>query len=126
MNIEMITSYKSNMFDGEPTLEWLAQAWRALRLYSRKARGAIETRETVEKAAMIDRASRLLVLLSGILDTGPGTKLGPKLMRIYGALQRSLLHANINNDVEALLEFEQAIDALARDMIRNAKIPAAA
>jgi flagellin-specific chaperone FliS len=80
----------------------------------------------VEKAAMIDRASRLLVLLSGILDTGPGTKLGPKLMRIYGALQRSLLHANINNDVEALLEFEQAIDALARDMIRNAKIPAAA
>ena len=126
MNIQMLTSYKSNMFDGEPTLEWLGQAWRALRLYSRKARAAIEARETVEKAAMIDRASRLLVLLSGILDTGPGTRLGPSLMRIYGALQRSLLHANINNDVEALLEFEQAIDALARDMIRTSRIPAAA
>jgi len=126
MNIEMLTGYKSTMFDGDADLAVLGNAWRALRLYSRKARTAIQAGNITEKAAMIHRADRLLVLLTGILDTSQGTRLGPKLMSIYAALQRSLLQANLSNDVESLLDFEEAIDALARDMLRSAKISTAA
>jgi flagellin-specific chaperone FliS len=69
------------------------------------------------KAEMVIRADRLLVLMSGILDTGPGTTLGPALMKIYGTLQTTLLRANIQNDAAALDEFDRAVEVLVRDML---------
>jgi flagellin-specific chaperone FliS len=70
----------------------------------------------VHKADMIQRADNLLTLMSGILDTGHGTTLGPALMSIYSALRQTLLVANANNDTEALVNFEEALLTLDRDM----------
>ncbi len=112
----MNSGYRAGLFDGEAGLNWLRPGWRGLRLYARKARAAIETGDLVHKADMIQRADNLLTLMSGILDTGHGTTLGPALMSIYAALRQTLLVANVNNDTEALVNFEEALLTLDRDM----------
>ncbi len=68
---------------------------------------------------MIIRADQLLVLMTGMLDTGPGTTLGPALMKIYGVLQTTLLRANLQNDAAALDEFDRALETLVRDMLET-------
>jgi len=122
----MIAGYRATMFDGEAGVDWLRPGWRALRQYGRKARAAIEAGDIVLKAQMIYRADRLLLLMTGILDTGPGTTLGPALMKIYTALQANLLRANINDDVSALDEFDRAIEMLTRDLVHDSRTVTAA
>ncbi len=126
MTTDMLAGYRATMFDGEPGTDWLRHAWRALKVYVRRAGRAIESGNLAQKADAIDKADRLLILLSGILDTGDGAKLGPKLMDVYASLHATLLRANIGDDLQALGEFEQAIDALARDMLIPPRIPTAA
>jgi len=116
MTTQMMSSYRAGLFDGEAGLHWLRPGWRGLRLYARKARAAIEKGDIAHKLEMIDRADRLLVLMTGILNTGHGTTLGPALMRIYTALGQILLRANLNNDIKALSDFEAALLVLDRDM----------
>jgi flagellar biosynthetic protein FliS len=116
MTLSVLSSYRAGLFDSEPGLNWLRPGWRGLRLYARKARAAIEAGDIAEKCAMIDRADSLLTLMTGILDTGHGTTLGPALTNIYAALHQTLLRANINNDVSALADFEEALLTLDREM----------
>jgi flagellar biosynthetic protein FliS len=117
MMIDTVAGYRATLFDGEAELAWLRQGWRALRLYGRKAKSAMLAGDMALKGQMITRADQLLVLMTGILDTAPGTTLGPKLMTIYGVLQTTLLRANLQNDTAALDEFDQAIENLVRDML---------
>src|ERR1700722_6404694 len=119
MMMDMIAGYRATMFDGETELDWLRHGWRARRLYGRKAKAAIQAGDVALKAEMVMRADRLLVMMTGILDTGPGTTLGPVLMNIYTALQASLLRANIQNDVAALEEFDRALETLVHDMLET-------
>jgi flagellar biosynthetic protein FliS len=121
MMMDMIAGYRATMFDGETELDWLRHGWRALRLYGRKAKTAIQAGDVALKAEMVMRADRLLVVMTGILDTAPGTTLGPALMNIYTALQASLLRANIQNDVAALEEFDRALETLVRDMLETSE-----
>jgi len=116
MNSQMTSGYRAGLFDGEAGLNWLRPGWRGLRLYARKARIAIEQGDMIHKADMIMRADKLLTLMTGILDTGHGTTLGPVLMNIYSALRENLLVANLNNDADALNDFESALLVLDRDM----------
>jgi len=116
MNPQLTSGYRAGLFDGEAGLNWLRPGWRGLRLYARKARHAIEQGDVIHKADMIMRADKLLTLMSGILDTGHGTTLGPALMNIYGALRENLLRANVHDDVNALKDFESALLVLDRDM----------
>ena len=118
MMMDMIAGYRATMFDGATELDWLRHGWSALRLYGRKAKAAILAGDMVLKADMIIRADRLLVLMTGILDTGTGTTLGPMLMDIYAALQRALLRANVSNDATVLDEFDRALERLLRDMLK--------
>ncbi len=83
MMMDMIAGYRTTLFDGEEELDWLRHGWRGLRLYARKAKAAMLNGDMVLKAEMLNRADRLLVLMTGILDTGAGTTLGPLLMQIY-------------------------------------------
>jgi flagellin-specific chaperone FliS len=117
MMMDMTAGYRAAMFDGATELDWLRHGWRALRLYGRKAKAAILSGDMALKAEMVIRADRLLVLMTGILDTGPGTTLGPALMKIYATLQATLLRANIQNDAAALDEFDRAVEVLVRDML---------
>ena len=119
MMMDMTAGYRATMFDGAAELDWLRHGWRALRLYGRKAKAAILAGDIAQKAEMIVRADRLLVLMTGLLDTGPGTTLGPALMNIYTTLQTALLRANIQNDAAALDEFDRAIEILVRDMLET-------
>src|SRR5271165_6365797 len=98
MTNETVDGYRATMFDGEPGLDWLRPGWRALRLYGRKAKAAIEADDIALKAQMIHRADKLLTLMTGILDTGNGATLGPLLMNIYAQLGLTLLRANADND----------------------------
>jgi flagellin-specific chaperone FliS len=116
MNLYMASGYRAGLFDGEAGLNWLRPGWRGLRLYARKARHAIEQGDLAHKADMITRADKLLTLMTGILDTGHGTTLGPALMNIYTALRENLLRANLNDDTDALSDFESALLVLDRDM----------
>jgi flagellin-specific chaperone FliS len=60
----------------------------------------------------------LLTLMRRILDTDAGSSLGPALMTIYSALSHTLLRANTENDIEALLDYDKALAILDRDMIK--------
>jgi flagellar biosynthetic protein FliS len=100
-------------------VNWLRPGWRGLRLYGRKAKIAIIDGNMLEKAEMIRRADELLTLLSGILDTDTGSTLGPALMNIYGALRTALLRANINDDLTALDEYDDALVTLDRHMMQG-------
>jgi flagellar biosynthetic protein FliS len=126
MMMDMIAGYRATMFDGETELDWLRHGWRALRLYGRKAKAAIAAGDMALKGQMIIRADQLLVLMTGMLDTGPGTTLGPALMRIYSVLQNTLLRANLQNDVSALEEFDRALENLVRDMLGTPEAGSAA
>ncbi len=114
--MDMINEYRASMFDGKADIGWLRQGWRGLRLYGRRARTAIEAGDMATKAIMVARADELLNLMSGILDTGGGSKLGEALMTIYSALRFTLLQANTENCVSALDDFEAALAILDRDM----------
>jgi flagellin-specific chaperone FliS len=109
--------YREGFFDGKPDIAWLAQGWKALRLYGKRARAAIETGDMVTKAQMLGKAGQLLVVMSGILDTADGQALGAALMTIYTALQYTLLRANLDNSVAALDDFDRALALLDRDMM---------
>jgi len=121
MMMDMIAGYRATMFDGDSELDWLRHGWRALRLYARKAKAAILAGDMAQKGEMVARADQLLVLMTGLLDTAPGTTLGPKLMNIYSVLQTTLLRANLNNDIAALDEFDKAIENLVRDMLETSE-----
>jgi flagellin-specific chaperone FliS len=114
--MDMMTSYRAGMFDGQQDMDWLRQGWRALRLYGRRARLAIEAGDTAGKTEMILKADQLLNVMSGILDTGTGRTLGPALMTIYTALRFTLLRANLENSLDALDDYDRALTFLDRDM----------
>jgi len=118
MNAEMITGYRAGLFDGKPDLGWLRQGWRALRLYGRKAKAAMEAGDTASKADMIAKADQLLNVMTGILETDSGGTLGPALMTIYTALRYALLRANLENSFAALADYDAALAILDRDMIK--------
>jgi flagellin-specific chaperone FliS len=117
-----IYGYQAAMFDGQPGVHWLRQAWRALRHYARQAAEAIETGDRTRQVDMIMRADRLLTLLTGLLDTSEDAVLGARLQSIYGALQSALFRANSGNDAAELRGFEQAVDELARCMPSETKM----
>jgi flagellar biosynthetic protein FliS len=116
--MDTINEYRAAMFDGKSDVNWLQQGWRGLRLYGRRAKAAIEAGDIATKAVMIARADELLNLMSGILDTSDGSKLGPALMTIYSALRFALLQANTENSKSALDDFEAALAILDRDMAK--------
>lgn len=116
-----IYGYRAAMFDGEAGVHWLHTAWRALRYYARKAAEAIEAGDRRTQAEMILRADRLLTLLTGLLDSGQDAALGVRMLRIYTALQTTLFQANSSNDARVLAGFDEAVDALARGMLRDPK-----
>jgi len=116
--MDMTVSYRATMFDGEADVSWLRPGWRALRLYAQKAKLAIDTGDTAQKAEMISRADQLLNIMSGILELGPGSTLGPSLMRIYNALRLALLDANISNSSDPLIDFDRALRTLDEEVLR--------
>jgi len=126
MTMETMTAYRAGMFDGKPDISWLSQGWRGLRQYGRKAKAAIEAGDLITKAAMIARADQLLNVMTGILDSEPGSKLGAALLTIYTALRFNLLRANIDNSTAALDDFEAALAILDRDMIKSSESAIAA
>ncbi|MDE8345200.1 MAG: flagellar protein FliS [Acidocella sp.] len=124
--MDQSTQYRAAMFDGQADLSWIRQGWRGLRLYGRRARAAIMADDVVIKAAMIARADELLNLLTGILDDTQPAGLGPALMTIYSALRFALLRANIENNIDALDDFEAALAILDRDLISSSESTIAA
>lgn len=117
--MDIMTGYRAGLFDGKADVGWLSQGWRGLRLYGRRARAAVAAGDALSKGEMIAKADQLLNVMSGILDTEPGTTLGPALMTIYTALRFTLLRANLENDTAALDDFERALAILDRDMIKT-------
>jgi flagellin-specific chaperone FliS len=121
MPSDFIKEYQAGMFDGEPGIGWLRPGWRSLRLYGQQAKAAIEAGDVVLKANMILRADRLLTVMSGILDTGAGTTLGPAMMRIYERLRFCLWRANIKNDHAALDDYDQALKTIDQEFLKLLK-----
>jgi len=126
MSTEIITGYRAAMFDGEPNINWLRPGWRGLRLYGRRAKAAILEGNVPHKAEMLSRADQLLTLMGGILNTGDGSTLGPALANIYTAMHLTLLRANVNNDISALDDFENALETLDREMSKHPEMAEAA
>ena len=118
MSADTIAGYRAGMFDGEPGIGWLRPGWRSLRHYGKQAKAAIESGDVLLKAQMITRADRLISVMSGILDTGPGMTLGPSLMRIYEALRLCLWKANICDDCVALDDFDRALQTIDQQFFR--------
>jgi flagellin-specific chaperone FliS len=121
MSASITTRYREAMFDGEGSTDWIRQGWRGLRHYGRRASAAIQAGNIIEKADMISRANALLDVMTGILDTGPDSGLGLKLMNIYTALRLALLKANATNDLAALADYDTALTELDRDMLKLAE-----
>ena len=118
---DFLDGYRAGMFDGEPGIGWLRPGWRSLRLYGRCAKAAIEAGDILLKANMIQRADRLLTIMSGILDTSAGTTLGPALMNIYNRLRFCLWKANSRNDCAALDDYDQALQTIDRQFLNLSK-----
>jgi flagellin-specific chaperone FliS len=121
MSTDIIAEYRAKMFDGEPGIAWLRPGWRSLRLYGQRAKAAIEAGDVVLKASMIVRADQLLTIMSGALDTGAGTTLGPAMMSIYDRLRLCLWKANIKNDCAALDDYDQALQTIDREFLKLSK-----
>jgi flagellin-specific chaperone FliS len=118
MSTDVIAEYQARMFDSEPTIGWLRPGWRSLRFYGQHARIAIEAGDVVLKATMITRADKLLSVMSGILDTGSATTLGPSMMSIYDRLRLCLWKANIKNDCAALDDYDQALQTIDQEFLK--------
>ncbi|EKM98339.1 MULTISPECIES: flagellar protein FliS [unclassified Acidocella] len=113
------TTYRTSMFDGPAAMDWLAPGWRALRLYGKRARQAIEAGDGPTKIDMIMRAQTLLGTMSGIAQSGEEAQLGAALQTIYTALMFCLLRANAQNNAAALEDYDRALAQLDRDMRSN-------
>ena len=114
--------YRENLFDSSASIDWLRPGWRALRLYARKAKQAIEAGDRLAKAEMLSRADQLLTIMTGILDTGDSSPLGQSLARIYSALRLALLDANMENSLEPLDDFDRALRVLDSEFLRTSEL----
>jgi flagellin-specific chaperone FliS len=121
MSTDIIAEYRAKMFDGEPDIAWLRPGWRSLRFYGQQAKAAIEAGDVVLKASMIVSADQLLTIMSGALDTGTGTTLGPAMMSIYDRLRSCLWKANIKNDCVALDDYDQALQTIDQEFLKLSK-----
>jgi len=124
MASDLIADYRASMFDGEPGIGWLRPGWLSLRMYGKQTKAAIEAGDVVLKADMIVRADRLLTVMSGIVDTGSGTTLGPAMKRIYDKLRFCLWKANIKNDLAALDDYDQALQTIDQEFLKLSKLRA--
>ncbi len=68
------------------------------------AKGHIEHGAIAEKGKALSRANRILFGLQGALDFEKGGDLASNLNELYSYITRRLLHVNIHNDVDALME----------------------
>ncbi|WP_227320585.1 flagellar protein FliS [Acidisoma silvae] len=114
--------YRESLFDSGASIDWLRPGWRALRLYARKAKEAIEAGDRLAKADMLSRADQLLTVMTGILNTDDGSPLGQSLARIYSALRLALLDANIENSLEPLDDFDRALRVLDSEFLRTSQL----
>ena len=121
---DLIAEYRAGMFDGEPGVDWLRPGWRSLRFYGKRAKVAIEAGDAVLKASMIVRADQLLSVMSGILETGSETTLGPAMMSVYDRLRFCLWKANIKNDCAALDDYDQALETIDQDFLKLSQLKA--
>ncbi len=117
MTQDATASYRLSIFEGEESLSWLRPGWRGLRLYGRRAKAAINANDIILKAELLSRADQLLTVMTGILDTAPGTTLGPRLMTIYASLRVALLRANTHNDCAALDDFDLALQRMDEEFL---------
>ncbi|WP_419759409.1 flagellar protein FliS [Acidisoma sp.] len=119
--VDLTAGYRAGLFDGEPGIGWLRPGWLSLRLYGQHAKAAIEAGDTLLKANMILSADRLLTIMSGILDTSPGTTLGPAMMSIYNRLRFCLWKANVRNDCAALDDYDKALQTIDKEFLNLSK-----
>ncbi len=68
------------------------------------AEGHIKRKSIVEKSFHLTRAGRIVIGLQSSLDFEKGGDIARNLNELYGYISKRLLHVNINNDVESLLE----------------------
>jgi flagellin-specific chaperone FliS len=62
--------------------------------------------------------------MSGILDTGTGTTLGPAMMSIYDRLRLCLWKANSKNDCSALDDYDHALQTIDEQFLKLSKLKA--
>jgi flagellar secretion chaperone FliS len=68
------------------------------------ARGCIERKDLVEKAALLHRVGAIVDELRNSLDHSAGGSIAANLDRLYEYMTRRVLTANLNNDLSAIDE----------------------
>ena len=71
------------------------------------AEGQIERKEIQAKGESLSRATRIVLGLQGSLDLEKGGEIAANLADLYDYCTRSLMHANLKNDVEAVQEVKK-------------------
>ena len=67
------------------------------------AEGQIEREEVQAKGESLSRAIRIVLGLQGSLDLEKGGEIAANLADLYDYCTRRLMHANLKNDVEAVI-----------------------
>ncbi len=113
------SNYNTALVD-EPAMPLILRGWRSLRLYGFHAKKAIEDNDLKKKIDMISRIDELLTVMSGIVSVkSEDDKLGIALKQIYTALRYTILKANARNDIQALEDFDKALEQLEGDISKK-------
>lgn len=78
------------------------------------AEGHMQRKAIADKGACINRATSIVMGLQGSLDFDKGGDLARNLNDLYTYVTRRLIHANAQNDVQALVEVRGLMDEIRR------------
>ena len=76
------------------------------------AEGQIERKEIQAKGESLSRAIKIIVGLQGSLSMEKGGEIATNLASLYDYCTRRLMHANLNNDLEAVQEVKRLISEI--------------
>jgi flagellar biosynthetic protein FliS len=106
-------AYKASARSSEtPDMDWLLRAWRGLRTYLMRAAAATERGDLQVKLGSLDKASKLLVLLQGIMPDNRDSPLATRLRGLYTSFHLRLMTANAQNDVAAMRDLADQLSEL--------------
>lgn len=122
-----ISGYKKTVLATTDRVQLILMLYEGALSHLKIARHKMEYGDTISKGTHLTKVTSIVSELSNVLDMEKGGEISRNLRSLYDFALRRLLHANLNNDANAIVEVEKVIGTLRdgwKEMMKEFKEPA--
>ncbi|UCD35227.1 MAG: flagellar export chaperone FliS [Nitrospiraceae bacterium] len=107
-----ITGYKKTVLATTDKVQVIFMLYEGALNHMKIAKKKIECGDITSKGKHFSKATAIITELSNVLDMEKGGDISRNLRSLYEYVLNRLLHANLNNDTEALEDSERVLETL--------------